>query len=158
MDLLKIHQSQHRQHHMHELSERLRLATEAARLGVWELDVTTGRFLADETERELLGITGPAPRTHEAFLACVAPPDREHIERALVRTCDEGVPYQSRFRVMVDGRERWLRGVGRLERDANGRAQRLLGVNWDITQDVEAEARLQQVNERLRMALSAVQA
>ena len=155
---IDVTEEMHRQHHMHELSERLRLATEAARLGVWELDVTTGRFLADETERELLGITGPAPRTHEAFLACVAPPDREHIERALVRTCDEGVPYQSRFRVMVDGRERWLRGVGRLERDANGRAQRLLGVNWDITQDVEAEARLQQVNERLRMALSAVQA
>ncbi|TGV92735.1 PAS domain-containing protein, partial [Mesorhizobium sp. M2E.F.Ca.ET.154.01.1.1] len=55
-----------------------------------------------------------------------------------------------------DGHWVWVldRG-GIVERDAEGKPLRLMGVQTDITRQKEAEAALEQVNVRFRLALAA---
>ncbi|MFN3295160.1 PAS domain-containing protein, partial [Caldimonas sp.] len=140
------------------VSQRLRLATEVARLGVWEYDVRTQRFEIDALERELFGLPPDAVPTRELLRSCIHPDDREGATEALQRVIDGEQRYESQFRVLRSDGLRWLRGLAHVERDEQGHALRLVGVNWDITEDLAAQQALQDINDRLRIALSAVDA
>ena len=53
--------------------------------------------------------------------------------------------YRAEFRIIHPERGvRWLMGMGRVDRAADGTARRLTGINLDVTQRRETEARLQQ--------------
>ena len=60
--------------------------------------------------------------------------------------------FEFQFRLRKkSGDYRWTLGRGRaLERNRNGRAQRILGVNFDITCDKAAELLLDQAEQRFR--------
>lgn len=144
--------------HIAQVSQRLRLATEVARLGVWEYDFATDRFLFDEVERELFGIEEDAPLTPEQVRQRIHPEDHCGLTQAMQQVIDGAAQYESRLRVVHGDGVRWLRGLAHVERDGQGRPVRLVGVNWDITADVESQRALEDVNQRLRIALSAVHA
>jgi PAS domain S-box-containing protein len=55
------------------------------------------------------------------------------------------------FRVQrPDGSSAWIHGIGRAERDAEGRATRLSGINLDITARKQAETALREVRDQQR--------
>ncbi len=146
------------QAHLQSLLQRLHLATEVAQLGVWEYSFSTRLFVFDEVERELFGLHDEAPITRERVRELIHPDDREATAQAMQRVIDGATQYESRFRVQRGDQVRWLRGLAHVERDGAGRPVRLVGVNWDITADVRSQRTLEDVNERLRIALSAVHA
>jgi two-component system sensor histidine kinase/response regulator len=141
-----------------QVSQRLRLAAEVARLGVWEYDFTTRRFLFDEVERDLFGLENNEPLTPEQVRERVHPEDHDGLTQSMQQVIDGATQYESRLRVVRADGVRWLRGLAHVERDGQGRPVRLVGVNWDITADVESQRALEDVNQRLRIALSAVHA
>ncbi len=52
----------------------------------------------------------------------------------------EGSDWAAEFRIIrADGAVRWLAGVGRLFRDDEGRPQRMIGINYDITERKQIE-------------------
>src|SRR5690606_10175528 len=68
----------------------------------------------------------------------------EEVERRLLRTVAEPVAYQVEFRIIRtdDGGVRWMSGYGKAtSRDSDGRATRMTGVMYDITQRKETEQR-----------------
>ncbi|MCM5678518.1 PAS domain-containing protein [Schlegelella sp. S2-27] len=143
---------------LRELSETLRLATDAGRLGVWTFDFATRRVSMDAVGRELLG-AGDAPLDHlDAVTPFVHPDDRPLLKQTLASLETGTRRFEIRYRVGNGGPVRWLRSAGRVEMDEQERPRRLLGVSWDITADIDAQNALRRVNERLTIALSAVNA
>lgn len=92
--------------------------------------------------------------THEAWVQRIHPDDRARTERefldAIAGTSDT---YDAQYRIIRpnDGATRWIAVRARLERDATGRATRLLGAHLDITDRMVGQDKLRESEERFRL-------
>jgi len=127
-------------------NERLRLALEAGSAGGWDYDLKTGTSVWFGTAHAQLGM---APdETSESpgeFWALVHQDDRERVKYALQAAKEKREDYAEDVRVVWrDGTTHWLRSRGRFQYDANGEAERSLGISLDITERKMAEERLRE--------------
>lgn len=132
--------------------ERLRLATEAARIGIFDADLTTGEIRWDDRMRALWAFAPDVPVTLEAIDRAIHPDDRERQRQKRQAALDPvtGGGFVSTFRVIgaTDGVERWLSANGRVRFEA-GRAVRVVGAMSDVTAQRAAEAMLARDKETL---------
>ncbi len=136
---------------LQESEERLRLATDAARVGIWERNLKTNRLQWSPMAEQLNGYEpGSFPGTEEAFLELLHPDSRADYAtaRRRVREGDGLLHTELRFR-LHDGRERWGMVHGRLIRDEHGQPTRVVGIDKDITERKLAEIRLQETLAKL---------
>ncbi len=125
-----------------ESDERLRFATEAGRLGVWDLDLRTLALVASPRCNEIYGRSRSAPFTFADLQAAVHPDDRERRSAALERSIGTGAEYDIEYRVIhSDGGTGWVQIRGTAIKDAEGRAERLVGVVLDVTDRTVADIR-----------------
>jgi diguanylate cyclase (GGDEF)-like protein/PAS domain S-box-containing protein len=83
----------------------------------------------------------------ELWVNVVHAGDRVRMLAAWRRTVAEGVPYDIEYRVLrPDGGERWISDRGSLVRDAAGRAVRIDGVAYDVTEKVEQRTRIERLS------------
>jgi len=136
---------------LRESEQRLRLATQTGKLGVWDWDVVTNRISWSDS---LYAIHGVRPDqfdgTVEGFTALIHPEDQGLVSAAIQRTLDKDVPYEIEFRaVRPDGSVVWLFTNAAVLRDG-GRPVRMLGATMDISERKRTEEALRQSEERLR--------
>jgi PAS domain S-box-containing protein len=126
--------------------ERLRLALDAARMGIWYWSVETNHLVWDDNLRVLYGLAPGQPiGGYEEFLGRVHPDDRQFVSESVTRAIEEGGSLDYEFRILLpDGKVRWIADQGRVERDENGRPRYLTGVCADVTDRRSAEERLRQ--------------
>ncbi|MHA3978387.1 chemotaxis protein CheB [Halovulum sp. GXIMD14794] len=151
-DALRLHSA------LEAESQRLRLALEVTRLGVWEFDPRSGRFLIDETSATHLGrgTSGEvsAQRLVNRFPAGEQPKARQAIEKAGARgEIDVNLRLE-----LDDGASRILHLVGRRVMDRPDAA--LLGVMFDVTSEVEAarlrDLMLREMDHRVKNNLAII--
>jgi two-component system cell cycle sensor histidine kinase/response regulator CckA len=120
---------------LRESEERLRLALEAAHLGMWEWDPETDAAFWDDRHCALFGLNPKeAPATATKFLDLVYPEDRDWVRHAVREALRHDEAYGAEYRVRwPDGREHWLASAGRVLRNANSRAVRMRGITYDVT-------------------------
>ena len=136
---------------LRENEQRLRLATQTGKLGVWDWDVVTNRISWSDS---LYAIHGVRPDqfdgTVEGFAALIHPEDQGSVSAAIHRTLDKDVPYEIEFRaVRPDGVIVWLFTNATVLRDGE-RPLRMLGATMDISERKRTEEALRQSEERLR--------
>jgi PAS domain S-box-containing protein len=133
------------------LAERLSLATQAAAIGTWDLEVASGAFEVDAQFVALYG--GPAPGTpaERLWTERVHEHDRARCrERRRAALAGETPGYDDEFRVVwPDGSLRYLRNLGRLVRDDQGRPLRFVGVTMDVTAARRAQEDARRLNAEL---------
>jgi PAS domain S-box-containing protein len=130
---------------------RLRRAQQAAHLGTWDWDLRTNKVDWSEGIDHLLGLeAGSVKPSLDNWLAHIVPEDRAPAQARLHEIIQSSDEFSLEFRVQTAGGVRWLASIGRVERDANGLPQCLLGVNIDITDRKESEELQRQVDQRLR--------
>lgn len=126
--------------------ERLRLAKQAAGLGVFDFDSNHNIMHWDERMRELWGAESNNLVTYKRFVTAIHPEDRAARLAALSSAINPqgNGEYNAEYRVMnpKDGIERWVATVGRMHFE-DGRAIRLVGVARDITEQKNLEKKLQ---------------
>jgi len=135
-----------------ESRARLRRAQDAGGVGDWEWNLVTGEIGWSASLYRLLGLErGRFTPTEEGFFELVHPEDRAFV-RAQVEAALRGEsPFDARFRIVrPDGSVRWLAARGEVERDADGRPVRVVGINLDVTAQKDAEAQLTWSEERYR--------
>jgi PAS domain S-box-containing protein len=133
-------------HALQRSEERLRLALDAARMGIWYWSVETNVLVWDDNLRALYGLAPDQPvGGYEEFLGRVFPDDRQFVSESVARAIREGGALDYEFRIVLpDGRVRWIADQGRVERDQEGRPRFLTGVCMDVTDRRGAEERLRQ--------------
>ncbi len=132
--------------------ERNRLATSAAKVGVWDWDIKTGDFYLDPNIKAILGYTDDEiPNDIEKWVKYVHPEDKEAVMEAAQECLDGKTPeYMFEHRMLhKDGSIRWIMVRGQAIRDESGDAIRLLGTDADITERKQAEQALRQSEEKL---------
>jgi len=120
---------------LRESEERLRLALEAAHLGMWEWDPESDALFWDDRHCALFGVNPKeAPATAAKFIEHVYPEDREWVRHAVREALRHDEAYGAEYRVRwPDGREHWLASAGRVLRNARSRAVRMRGITYDVT-------------------------
>ncbi len=134
-----------REAELERVSRRLGLALDTSKVGVWELDLATGHETWDDRMNELYGLPLDGPRDQALWAAAVHPDDRAR-EKADFEAMIGTGRYQSDYRIVLpDGSIRHIRSLGTLYRADDGPG-RVVGVNWDVTADVERNEELRRAN------------
>ena len=130
---------------------RIGLAIDAAGVGGWDWDLTTGVLEWDDRLLDVFGVERHRfGATVEAFRALVHPDDVDRVTAALQRAVDTGGLFDAEYRVVrPDGRQRWVRGRGRALCDPTGRPVRVVGAAYDTTDVHEGDARVARVLESM---------
>ena len=122
---------------LRESESRLRLAQQAARVGTWEWDLRSNASVWSEMIWKLLGLEpNDEPVTLDRFIDFIHPEDRERALRKVNDVIAGGSDeYYDEFRIVrLDGRVLWLSSKGGVIRSPDGRPERMLGANIDITE------------------------
>ena len=140
------------------LGERLQLAVNTARLGIWEVDYDENVLYVDEGICAIYGMPAGTRRlTVEQFRPYVHPEDLPRLTHEVAMLPRrEGRPGAMEFRIVrPDGTVRHVFSNFSGKQDGRGRVHRLLGTNYDITERVESERAAQVARERLELATRA---
>lgn len=137
-------------------NERLRMALEGGRMGLWQWDMEGGHDFWDERVCELLGSDTSVQADFETFFQRVDKGDIEALNEQIRRSIAEDAEFRSEFRITRQGGEViWVAARGRVVRDASGKAVAMLGVLFDITQRKHMEEQLRRLNDQLEEEVQA---
>jgi PAS domain S-box-containing protein len=141
-----------------ELREReaeLARVQQIGQIGGLEVDLRTG--FRNRRSPEYLLIHGLPPdaanETHDDWVKRIHPEDREATEKKFRdAVAGDAREYTVQYRIVrpSDGETRWISVKSTIERDAQGKAIRLVGAHTDVTEQVMAEQALRQSEERYR--------
>jgi PAS domain S-box-containing protein len=143
-----------------ESRKRLEQAQKIAHVGSWFVDLKSGKI---EWSEELKSIYELDPSKdfldNSEWTKLVHPDDRERVIRTLEQTTQTDISMSFRLQ-FPDGRLKYIYAEGTYERDSDGQALFVYGINHDITSQKKLELELleQQKQEQLKMAGVALQA
>ena len=140
--------------------ERLRLALEAADIGIWVMDLLGGTSHADERTKAVFGMSPDADARYDDFIAAIHPEDRERVLQAMRATLDPNGTglYEIEYRTIgvEDGICRWIAAKGRAsfeEKEGVRFTTRFAGTVVDVTRQQLTELAVFESRERAREVL-----
>ncbi len=138
-----------------ESEERLRLATDAARLGTFDWDIPTQQVTWNRFHRTLLGYAPELSSSFAAWERRVHPDDLAGATAALQLAQDSNTDYSCEYRVIwEDGSLHWLAALGRFYYDSDNRPLRMTGIIQDITDRVQFERDRERILQQKQAALA----
>jgi PAS domain S-box-containing protein len=124
--------------------EFLELAEASSGIGVWHVDLATGTVRGRPQFFRLMGLDPNTEQTSIAVMRALRhPEDREAVVEGFRRALEQGRDYyESEYRIVrPDGEVRWILGRGRIIRNSRNEPTRYSGVDIDITDRKQMEAR-----------------
>jgi PAS domain S-box-containing protein len=127
------------------LNNRLKMANKSMRLGVWELDIVSGRVLWDEQMFKMHGLDGKDGSFDTSNWNALVHPDDLELTKQAVHDAIAGIrDYSIEYRVVHnDGDYRYIHATAITESGPNGKAIRIIGISHDITQQKHLNTSLQ---------------
>lgn len=150
-----------REQALEKSEERLRIAIKGGELGLFDHFPQTGEMIWSVRTKEMFGLPPDAKINFDVYLGAIHPDDREK-SAALIRKAFQpkhGGRYENEYRVIgiTDGKTRWVRSIGSIFFDGDGKALRFTGIIQDITTQKQAAEALQFSNERFELVAKATQ-
>jgi len=129
---------------LRESEARLRLAMDAAQMGIWYWESANDQFEYSNGVNALFGRPVDGPHVgYVQLLERLHPDDREHFQASMRHAIKDGEDFQVDYRVVwPDGSTHWMANRAQVYRDPSGWAQRVVGVVMDITDRKMAEQRV----------------
>ncbi|MFB2918758.1 PAS domain S-box protein [Aerosakkonema funiforme] len=133
--------------------EKLRLAVEAANVGIWDWDILNNCISWSSGHEKLFGLApGTFDGSYQTFDDRLHPDDRESTQQAIDRAMLSRDSYFQEYRIIwSDATIHWIEGKGKFFYDTEGRAYRMMGTVMDISDRKQAELALKQAKEELEM-------
>ncbi|MBD3167941.1 MAG: PAS domain S-box protein [candidate division Zixibacteria bacterium] len=138
---------------LRESRNRYRLATNAAKVGVWDWNIKTGEFYLDPIIKAFLGYEDhEIPNDLEKWNDYVHPEDREMVMDAVQKHLEGRIgEYKIEHRMVHrNGSVRWVLAKGQRILGDDGNVVRLIGTDEDITHRKLSEKALRESELRYR--------
>lgn len=138
---------------LRDSEERLRLATEAADVGLWDVDPVNDKLYWPPRVKAMFGISADDPVSMADFYAGLHPEDREPTREAFASALDpeRRALYNIEYRTVgkEDGVVRWVAARGRGIFDEDGTCIRVIGTAIDVTAHKRTEQALRESEAQL---------
>lgn len=138
-----------------ESRDRLSLAVKSGKLGVWDWDIKTGKFIWDDSMYILYNIErNEQEQSYHSFDKLLHPEvyyeDVEEVNQTAEEVLSGDGVLDISFRVSEKtGEVRHITAKGRVQFDKAGKPVRMIGVNIDMTDEIETKRELEQSNKEL---------
>jgi PAS domain S-box-containing protein len=145
---------------LNDTIQRLDLATKSGGIGVWDYYIPENKLVWDKQMYELYGYTlENFPGAYEAWTSRLHPEDKANAEAAL-QACIEGRgQFDTGFRLVLPNMVlRHIKASAVVLKDEQGKAVRMIGINYDITAQKLAEAEVAAATAELRSVTIAIDA
>jgi len=130
-----------------------------ASIGSYKTDFSTGLWESSEILDQIFGIDKKYNKSIQGWINIVHADDREMINRLLVEeVIANHQPFNKEYRIIrqTDGEVRWVKGLGKVDFDTEGRVTSLIGTIQDITESKMAEKALQESEARLNTLVQTI--
>ncbi|MFC1608717.1 PAS domain-containing protein [Patescibacteria group bacterium] len=123
------------------VSDRLKLATESAAIGVWDWDVVNNVLVWDDQMYKIYGVDKESfGGAYEAWKDGLHPEDSEVASKEVQDALDGNKDLNTFFRIVwPDGSVHYLAAHAIVRRDSQGKPLKMVGANWDITAEKEID-------------------
>lgn len=143
--------------------QRLRVALEAGQMGIWSVDLESGRLIASDSCKAICGRSPGDPLSLEDLRASIHPDDRDLQIDAMQRAAADGTPLDAEYRLITPGGEqRWVHIRGQANHRADGTPLSLIGTTQDVTERRRAEEHrallANELSHRVKNMLASLQA
>jgi PAS domain S-box-containing protein len=140
-----------------KIEELLDQANRLAKIGSWELDLTTNELYWTDITREIheeeLGFK---PTLEDGLNYYKEGESRERIQQAVEEAIEYGTPWDLELKIVTaKGNERWVRAIGEAEH-LDGQCKRIYGSFQDIDQRKSAEIALQEAFDEKNEILESI--
>ncbi len=117
-----------------ESTERMELALRAANIGVWDWNVTSGQTIWTDRMYEMYEWEPGSEVSYDRFRSRVHPDDLAEHEVEVAAALASGSVLKTSFRIVLDdGSIRYVANHAEVQRDAQGIAVRVVGMEFDVT-------------------------
>lgn len=129
---------------LHYNREMLNIAQEIAKIGSWDWDLINDELYWSDEMYRIFGLEPEENRTnYELFLKFIHLDDREPIVTAINESVILDKPFEQEFRIIRPmGEQRILEGRAEVVRNDSGKATRMVGTVYDITEFKRAQYEL----------------
>jgi PAS domain S-box-containing protein len=129
--------------------ERLRMASEAGGVGIWEWNIQTNELFWSDRVKHIFGFPSSLPVTLDDYLQILHPDDRQSTEELIRNALSalRGTQFVNEHRILVNGATKWVVGLGETFFDENGQAIRMSGTFIDVTEHKRAEIKATQLRD-----------
>ena len=138
--------------------DRLERVLEVSGIGLWELDLETGRIEADERSLRNMGYApGSLETSWDTIVAIIHPDDAIRVSRiteAHLRGETDAIDYEARVRT-GDGGWTWITQHARAVRDASGKPVTIRGMLRNVDAERAVQQRLAAADTQLQLLLEA---
>lgn len=135
------------------LNDRISTAASAARVGIWEWDITRNTLTWDDQMYRLYGREreGLEAGPYETWIRSLHPADREFSEEEVKAAFNGEREYDTEFRVIwQDGSVHFIKAAGKVFRNGNNNPERMVGINYDITENKLKEEEIRENSDFLK--------
>lgn len=141
---------------------RMRLAVDSMNLGVWVWQIQDNKLIWDKRMFELYQAPENLAETglyYDFWCSRVHPDDFPLTEKKLLGHLAGTDTYNPEFRILLgNGKIRYIQAAAIVERDERGQPTQMVGVNFDVTESKQAEAKIKELNEQRTIELETVNA
>lgn len=134
---------------MTAMSQRVRLALEISRIGVFEANLTTGFTNWDDRMCDIYGIAkGKQVVVGKEWEMMLHPEDRERVLSKMSFHLDNLKPHSDEFRIIrADGKIAHIRSRSQPFIESGTGYHKVIGADWDVSEDVELQRQLRQARD-----------
>lgn len=149
--IIDIHDKKIHENENDMLRHRLSLATQSAKIGIWDWDIVLDHLIWDDQMYLLYGInknnnTDPL----KLWQDCLHSQDKEKLKLKMRSAIEGEDKFDEVFRVIHSDKSiHYIQAYGTVLRDGDNNPMRMIGVNWDMTELKKIENDLRRSNAEL---------
>lgn len=118
-----------------EIKTRLEIALDASKLGSTEVEIATGKMKSTDQFKANFGFLPEEDFQYSDLFAAMLPEYHDQIRKLVKQAMDTNGVYKAEYPVKRrDGSLRWIQAHGRPRYDEHGKANRMVGMTLDITE------------------------
>lgn len=133
-------------------NQKYKLATETARLGIWELDLKTNKVQWDNELYQLYQLDEKIEIDYSFWINSIHPDDKAHVQKKLEEATTGEADYDITYRVLIKNEVHYHKVRAIFMKDSSGLAHSVLGVTWDVTEMMNYQKEVEQLAIKYKLA------